>query len=330
MNIEELSISERSKMLANSEIMPEKLRIDASTFCQLNCKSCYMRLHDSGTMGKGYLSFENYKNLLDEAPYIKEVELSNSGEIFLNPDLIKIMEYSYNKGIRLTAFNGTNFNSVSDEQLISMVQYKFHGLTISIDGASQRVYELYRVNGDFNKVIENISRLNFYKKRYKSDYPYIRWQYIIMEHNELDIPKAKQLAQELGITIHFKLTWDSEYQPRHIELLRNETGLTYLTRNEYLQKKSKVYLGMIQCRQIFLSPQINWDGRLLGCCGPFRDDFKINVFEVGLENALKFPLFVNAKKSLLYDEPMSCECPCFKCEKRKQMLNNKEHFTIFD
>ena len=39
----------------------KKVRLEACTLCQLNCKSCYMRLQNSGSVENGYLTFENFK-----------------------------------------------------------------------------------------------------------------------------------------------------------------------------------------------------------------------------------------------------------------------------
>lgn len=154
--------------LAASELMPGKLRVDASTICQLKCRSCYMRLFDNGSVGRGYLTFENFRDLLERSPFINEVELSNSGEIFLNPDLVLIMKYAYENGVRLTALNGVNFNRVSEEQLEGLVKYHFGSVMVSIDGASEATYSQYRVKGNFGAVIDNIKRLIDYKKSYHS------------------------------------------------------------------------------------------------------------------------------------------------------------------
>ena len=322
-----------AQQITDSELMPRKIRIDASTKCQLNCKSCYMRLNNGGTMGNGYLSFDNFRKLIESSPFINEIELSNSGEIFLNPDLIDMMKYAYSKGIRLTAFNGVNFNNVTDSQLESLVKYHFYGMTISIDGASQNTYSKYRINGDFNAVIENIKKLNEYKKRYHSNNPQLVWQYIIMEHNELDVPAAKMKAKELGIPIRFKLTWDTNYQPKHADMLREETGLWALTRNEYLTVMKKTYIGTAICNQMFFSPQINWDGRLLGCCEVFKDDYGVNVFETGLRKALQSRKFINAKRFLLQTTPEKVpdnDFPCIRCEKRLQMKMVNEKVSPFE
>jgi hypothetical protein len=71
----------------------------------------------------------------------------------------------------LNADVGVNLNDVSEDVLKGLVKYKFHGLTCSIDGASNDTYKQYRINGDFRKVILNIKRVNFFKQKYRSKYP---------------------------------------------------------------------------------------------------------------------------------------------------------------
>ena len=76
--------------------LPTSVCIDASTLCQLNCPSCYMRLENSGGVGKGFLKYKDFKKFLDDHKFIKRIELSNSGEVFLNPELPKIIKYAVN------------------------------------------------------------------------------------------------------------------------------------------------------------------------------------------------------------------------------------------
>lgn len=225
--------------------LPRKVRIDASTLCQLACKSCYMRKCNYGTMGRGYLKFSDFEKFIQNNPFVKIIELSNSGEIFLNPDLFQIIKYAFENNIELHASNGVNLNQVSDEMLEALVRYNFRFITISIDGASQETYSLYRVNGDFDTVIDNIKKLNVFKQKYNSPFPVLQWQYILMEHNENDVVKAKAMAEELKIRIFFKLTWDTEYVPTNVEMLKKETGLTFLTREEVFRNEGRVYLHTI-------------------------------------------------------------------------------------
>lgn len=280
------------------QIRPLNIRIESSSLCQLNCTTCYMRLNDYGAIGKGYLKADNYKNLLQRDKYIDSVELSNNGEPFLNPDLVQVFEISKDQGVSITISNGTNFNDVTKEQLEAMVANQVKEVVLSIDGASQDTYSVYRRGGNFEKVIANIRFFNQVKERYNSELPKLRWQYILMEHNECDIEKALGLAADLDAEISFKLDWSGNYVPQNKELVRKLTGLNVYNRAEYKHHTGKEY-ATNACWQMVFQPQINWDGRLLGCCGNYQEDWNINVFETGLLKALNSTTYRNAVIALL-------------------------------
>jgi MoaA/NifB/PqqE/SkfB family radical SAM enzyme len=299
--------------------LPGRVRLEASTLCQLNCKSCYMRKLNFGTMGTGYLKFSDFKNFIQNNKFVKNIELSNNGEIFLNPDLLHILEYAFENNVTLSANNGVNFNTVSDEIAEALVKYRFNTMAISIDGASQEIYSLYRINGDFNTVMKNIIKVNKYKQKYKSQFPELTWHYVIMEHNECDIVKAKEMAKELQMKIKFKLTWDIDCRPKNVTIIRKETGLD-LNCEDVFENDGIVYPSI--CRQLWSSPQINWDGRLLGCCCAYTEDFGVNVFETGLKEAIKTENYKYAKKMLegkIDIQKNMKNIPCVNCSKYKTM-----------
>ena len=68
-------------------VNPRTVRIDASTVCQLDCRACP---NAAGEIQKniraGFLSFEDFKKVMEDNTWIEDIELSNWGEIFLNPD----------------------------------------------------------------------------------------------------------------------------------------------------------------------------------------------------------------------------------------------------
>ena len=282
-----------------SSDLPTKVRIDASTHCQLKCPDCsgHGKNDPNRIIGKGYLKFSDFKNFLDSHTYIKSIELASFGELFLNPELVKILEYAHKKNVSLTANGGVNFNTASDEVIEALVKYKLKSMAIGIDGTSQEVYSVYRVGGNYDHVIANIRKLNAFKEKHGTELPKLTWQFVIMHHNENDVVSAKKLAGQLKMNIKFKLTWNQSYVPQNAEMLMQETGLTSLSRGEYQQKSSEQYLSKI-CHQLWKQPVINWDGRLLGCCVAAYKDFGVNVFMTGLETALSTDSFKYAKQLL--------------------------------
>jgi MoaA/NifB/PqqE/SkfB family radical SAM enzyme len=338
----------RKKIRRRQLNLPAAVSIEASTLCQLRCRGCPIdrQKQEFFSLGAGYLKFYDFKNFIDKHPFIKTVELAKRGEIFTNPQLLDIIQYAHAKDVALTAGVGVNFNTVSDEMLEALVKYQFRFMTIALDGVTQKTYSLYREGGDFDKVISNIKRLNEYKAEYQSEFPILQWQFVLMKDNEHDVVRAKEMAKELNMQMHFKPTWGdniAEYFIRNgeksgfenQELLKKETGLKYLTRNEYYEAHKQDWGAREYrlCQALWVSPQINWDGRLFGCIDAIDDDFGINVFKVGLEKALKSKYYVRAKKMLQGKYPPSHDSrhiPCINCVNYKNRIKNNDFITEFD
>lgn len=316
---------------------PKNVKLEACSICQLNCETCYMRQHNSGDVGKGYLKAKDFKKFLQMNPYVKLIELSDNGEVFLNPELEEIIKIAFkyqiiNKHpIKLNAENGVNFNNVKDSDLEALVKYgNFEIISFSIDGASQKVYSKYRRNGNFDKVIENIKKLNEYKKKYNSNFPLLRWQYIVNKYNYdiNEIKKAKKLAKELNMTIFFKKDW-KDFIPPNKKEIEKETGINYNNLKLYSEKQDKTS-RWIPCYDLFYVPQINYDGTFLGCCCKFTNLYKENVFELGLEKVLKSKTVKKTKKMLMgkyQNRNFIKKLPCYNCFFYKNMKKENNFIT---
>jgi len=295
-----------------SKIKPFKIRLEASSFCQLRCPSCPTTsnaIHSA--VGSGFLRLRDFQRLIVESPWLKEIELSNYGEIFLNPDLLEIIKFACERNVTLTADNGTNLNNVKDNVLEGLVKYKLRSMTCSIDGASNETYKVYRVKGNFETVIENLRKINLFKKKHHSKYPLLKWQFVVFGHNEHEISLARKLASELNMKFYLKLSWDSKFSPvRDQKFVRKETGVT--SREEFKQKDGVCYMQWI-CYQLWEEPQINWDGKVLGCCRNFWGDFSGNAFRDGLFKSLNNENIRYARDMLLGKKVARENIPCTTC-----------------
>ena len=291
-----------------------RLRLDASSVCQLKCPACSTAsgVNRRGVIGAGHLKPEDFRRLVEGAGDIKMIELSNWGEIFLNPGLNDIMRTAHEHGIALIAMNGVNLNTVSPEQLEGLVKYRFHALSVSIDGASAETYARYRVGGDFERVLANLREINRLKKKYKSPFPKLHWQFIIFGHNEHELPAARKTARALGMKFRPKLNHTPDLFPvRDRDFVRKESGFGAADRREYRANNSTHY--SYPCGQMWSNPQVNWDGKLLGCCVNKYGDFG-NVFETGLRAGLRSEKYRYAKAMVLGRKPPREDIPCYKCK----------------
>ena len=313
----------------NDTIVPKRIRLEASSACQLRCPSCPTTVGDTeAVVGKGFLSPQRFEALLAANPGLREIELSNYGEIFINPGIEAILEIAHRRGVALHCGNGANLNHVSESVLEAVVKYGLRRLMCSIDGVTQDVYAKYRVRGHVDTVIANVRRINEYKRLYRSPYPEMTWQFIVFGHNEHEMPAARKLAEELGMRFFPKLSWDDSFSPIHDEArVMQETGLPSATREGFREKTGHDYLGGI-CKQLWFEPQVNWDGKMLGCCRNFWGEFGGNAFEDGLEAAVNSEGMRYARRMLLGQEPARDGIPCTTCELYTHRLEGKRWIRI--
>ena len=267
--------------------------------------------------------------LTERAPYLKEVELSNWGEIFLNPDLLGIIAHAWKRGIHLYCENGTNLNTVSDEVLEGLVKYRFKSIICSIDGASQATYGKYRVGGKFSNVMANIEKINTYKRRYWSRLPILTWQFVVFPHNEHEITKARKMALQRGMGFYTKASWGAMQTAANIvehSVMKTTTGFPADKRT--VRKKPSSNLGRYICAQLWTGPQVNYDGELMGCCMVKNSWGAGNVFKSGLLSTINGEKIKLAREMVLGRQKEREDIVCTNCNRFKWMKAQNDWLTM--
>ena len=283
---------------------PAHLIADVSNICTLQCPLCPT---GAGTPGrkKGMMPLSTFKKIIDEiGKYLISIDLFNWGEPLLNKDIYEMISYAHGRNIVTSA--STNFQHFSEEDAEKLISSGLDILILSIDGASQESYEKYRVGGDFQRVIENISLLVKKKKERGRRHPYIRWQFLVMRHNEHEVEAARRMARELGVdsitidhaylpvaTREEAMKWlpgDSRYHRYNVEELEkrwqavgsqpdfSETGAGPDDGQDDLKRK-------VNCSWLWTQTTINWDGSVNPCCAIYdpSGDFG-NISDTSLKN----------------------------------------------
>ncbi|MBF0234196.1 MAG: radical SAM protein [Desulfamplus sp.] len=309
-----------------SILSPTSVRIEACSLCQLSCVLCPAALGETDKIiGKGYLKFENFKEFIDLNPQIRRIELGNFGEVFLNPDLPSILRYANEKMVITEIDEGSNLNDVTDECIEAMIRYKTTRLRCAIDGISQETYQQYRVGGNLKKVIRNIEKINQIKKAYQSETPHLIFQFILFGHNEHEVKRAVLTSKMLNMEICFKLNFSPNGLPvRNHNLVRQTIG--YIDRAEYLKKTGRHYQRH-QCYEMWLNPQINWDGKILGCSRNFWGHYGSGAFKQNLAESMNNQDINHAREALMGKTSHLKDAPCLKCGVFKAMLEYKNWIT---
>jgi len=124
--------------------------IELTSFCNLNCVMCAK--NKVVTRQPTHMSFETFKNIIDNNKNISLFILVGWGETMMNPKFFEMLEYlkKNNRRFAITT-NGTLLNESNIEKL---VRSGISHITISMDGIGE-VYESIR-GFPYNKLEKNI------------------------------------------------------------------------------------------------------------------------------------------------------------------------------
>jgi len=82
-------------------------------------------------------------------------------------------------------------------------------LVVSLDGATADTYNKYRINGNFELVLSNISNVVEARRKLKSKTPYLVWQFLLFDHTQAEADLAEQIAERIGVDkINFAQPYD--------------------------------------------------------------------------------------------------------------------------
>ncbi len=220
--------------------------------CQLACPDCPTadgRLRP--TLGAGHLKLADFEALLDRNPQIAHVELSNYGEMFLNPQLAEILACAFERKVTVSGSNGANLNFAREDALDALVRYRVRALTCSIDGVTQETYSRYRVNGNLHRVLAHIDKIRELRAQQRSAFPLLCWQFVVFGHNEHEIEAARAMAAERGMEFVPRLAWETGYSPvQNRDLVRIESGVGAASRTEYREQRGAEYTRHL-CLQLW-------------------------------------------------------------------------------
>lgn len=243
--------------------MPASISFEPTTSCNLRCPECPSGLR-SFTRPIGMLEPGFFKKTIDElAPELFYLVFYFQGEPYLNRNFLEMVQYASQK--KIYTATSTNAHYFDDETCQKTIESGLDRLIISIDGTTQDVYEQYRVGGNLEKVISGTKNLLHWRKKLKSQTPFVVFQFLVVKPNEHQIDDAIKLADKLGVDdIWFKTAQIYDYK------YGNELIPTKDEYSRYKKQKDGTYsiknTLLNHCWKMWHSCVITWDGRVVPCC----------------------------------------------------------------
>lgn len=167
---------------------PLKVEFEITSACNLRCNHCMLdHIHSTE------LKYETITALIDKWAEDGLLELQfTGGEPLLRDDLIDLVEYARNKGIKvLISTNGTLISESFAERLSKTGAY----IEISLDGSAGHIHDSIRGTGAFDETIRGIEKLAKYNNR-------LMIETVVQRDNMSDLENIHLLARRLGAYRH--------------------------------------------------------------------------------------------------------------------------------
>lgn len=240
---------------------PVFISVEPADFCQLRCPQCPVGIsaRNQGSLADDSVVFDTIQELKSS---LIQVIFYFQGEPLLNPQLSNYIQAAHKANIYTsTSTNGMLLNS---ENARKLVESGLDKLIVSVDGASQEIYEKYRVGGKLERALEGIKYVQAWKKKLNCITPYIEMQFIVFGTNEHQINEIKALAKKTGADgLKFKTAQIYNFEkPNPLHTTTRYSRYKQLPDGTY-QLKSKL---KNKCRRLMRGAVLTTKAEVLPCC----------------------------------------------------------------
>lgn len=254
---------------------PPILALELTNYCNLKCPYCTSPL---GLRKRGYMSSELLQKILKDIKQMKpnRIQLVGNGESTLHPEFgTFIKELAATKRYISLVTNG---QWIKKEVAHEMLTAPLDLVEISVDIGGKEGYEKSRINGKYERLIENLEMLMTLKKELKSK-TIINIR-LMVRPSQMNIYKAE---------VEFWKKYADKIMPQY---------LTKINGTDYaedifvpVQSKSDRYP---KCSMPFKHMEVKWSGEVLMCYySPYQVGYPGLV--VGNVNEESIPALWNSK-----------------------------------
>jgi MoaA/NifB/PqqE/SkfB family radical SAM enzyme len=258
--------------------LPTYLMIEPTNACNIHCPLCPVGANVMKRK-RGFMDVDKFKGLIDEvSAFVKEIVMNFAGETMMHPRIGEMIAYAEGKGIEVTI--GTNGTFEKTEELLDAAPTE---ILYAIDGLTQETYEEYRRGANLAQVKENLRKLTDGKRKRGQKKPKIVVQFVVMKHNEHEVPGVMELAREYGAD---EVSYTPVVVNDFFEDQKNSLLSRYIPKTSVYQQYKRAQGRLMQrkpslCVWVFQSVVL-YNGDVSICCFDFDGTIRIgNAFEPG-------------------------------------------------
>lgn len=183
---------------------------EVSSICTLRCPRC-PRTEIPGSLVQTQLKLDFFENNFYFADQIKKITFcGDDGDPIYAKDLIPIISFFKTKNpcVNINIITNGSYKSADWWKLLGNTLNKYDTVQFSLDGWNQESNEKYRVNSNWQSIVNGIQSLR------KNTNAVLQWDAIAFRFNQTQIEKMKSLAKQLGFDI-FQLTKSTKFGSKY-------------------------------------------------------------------------------------------------------------------
>jgi Fe-coproporphyrin III synthase len=174
-----------------------KLYIEATTGCNLQCRTCIRNIWGDP---QALMSEETFQCLLasvENLPSLERIVFSGFGESLTHPRILDMIERIRQHDIAVTI--GTNGLLLNPSMAADLVRLGVDRVMVSMDGGKPETFADIR-GALLSQVVENIRNLNEAKQQLHSLYPSIGIEFVALRSNIDELEQVSRLASQLNVS----------------------------------------------------------------------------------------------------------------------------------
>ncbi|HET9223289.1 MAG TPA: radical SAM protein [Roseiflexaceae bacterium] len=175
--------------------LPRQIYIEVTNRCNSLCASCPLTYdHFLPYEPKHHLTWQQFRQVVDQLPDIDRAVLHGIGEPLLNPNLPRFIAHLKQRGAHVL-FN-TNAVLLDVRRGDALREAGLDELRVSLDAATPALYHRLRGIDKFDQIIAN---LRAFVARHGGERPLVSLWFVGMHENLHELPRFVRLAGELGV-----------------------------------------------------------------------------------------------------------------------------------
>jgi radical SAM protein with 4Fe4S-binding SPASM domain len=247
---------------------PTHAQVEPANSCNIGCVLCPVT--EGLDRPLRHMELRTFERLIDElGQHLFIILLWDWGEPFLNPSVYDMISYAKTRSIGvISSTNGHVF--AKGEHAERLVLSGLDCIVVAVDGVTQQTYEQYRQGGDLDTVTRGITNILKARSALGSITPMVNLRFIVMRHNEHEIPQLEQFARSLGVdalTLRTLCTYDNGGY-----CVTAADGSAFVPENPAYQPfgfdpvhNSPIRRDVNPCKVLWNNPAIHSDGQVFPC-----------------------------------------------------------------